>query len=85
VWLGAVTSAEAELARATARVRETFGLGDDRASGDLFDRIRRHREEFERKVDEGVHSAIARVRAPIDKESAALRARGRRCRDASRR
>jgi hypothetical protein len=37
--------------------------------------MKKNREELERRVDEGVKTAVARVRAPIDKELASLKER----------
>lgn len=67
--LGVFTSAE-------HRLMESLGLNPENPLGvELLQRMKKNREEFERKVDEGVKSAVARVRAPIDKEIAQLKAR----------
>jgi enolase len=74
--LGVFSSAEAEVHKATTRLLETFGIPEGARLGtELVARMRKNREEFERRVDEGVKSAIAKVRAPIDKELATLRTR----------
>jgi hypothetical protein len=75
--LGVVTTAESELHKATARLLETLGLPpeSDNMAAELMARMRKNRDEFERRVDEGVRAAVARLRAPIDKEIASLRAR----------
>lgn len=67
--LGVFTSAE-------HRLMETLGLNPDNPLGvELLARMKKNREEFERRVDEGVKTAVAKVRAPIDKELAMLRSR----------
>jgi hypothetical protein len=67
--LGVITSAE-------HRMMESFGLNPDNPLGaELIARMKKNREELERRVDEGVKSAVARVRAPIDKELAVLKGR----------
>jgi hypothetical protein len=67
--LGVFTSAE-------HRLMESLGLNPDNPLGvELLARMKKNREEFERRVDEGVKSAVAKVRAPIDKELAQLKAR----------
>jgi hypothetical protein len=67
--LGVFTSAE-------HRLMESLGLNPENPLGvELLQRMKKNREEFERKVDEGVKNAVARVRAPIDKEIAQLKAR----------
>src|SRR5947209_19881022 len=67
--LGAITSAE-------HRLMESLGLNPDNPLGvEILARMKKNREEFERKVDEGVKTAVAKVRAPIDKEIAQLKAR----------
>jgi len=67
--LGVFTSAE-------QRMMEALGLNPENPLGvELMARVKKNSEEFERRVDEGVKAAVAKVRAPIDKEIAALRAR----------
>lgn len=67
--LGVFTSAE-------QRLMESLGLNPDNPLGaELVARMKKNRDEFERKIDEGVKTAVARVRAPIDKELATIRAR----------
>jgi hypothetical protein len=67
--LGIFTNAE-------HKMMESLGLNPDQPFGaELLARMRKNRDELERRVDEGVKTAIARVRAPIDKEIAAMRAR----------
>jgi hypothetical protein len=78
--LGVFTTAEAELGRATARFFESLGVpadssGHHHLAAELIARMKRNRDELERRVDEGVKAAVARVRAPLDKELAALKAR----------
>ncbi len=75
-WLaltGAVSAAEHEVQK---RFYETLGVSPDANLGEeLMARVRKNREEFERRIDEGVKAAVARVRAPIDKEIASLKER----------
>ncbi|HEY7956254.1 MAG: hypothetical protein ACHQ17_14675 [Polyangia bacterium] len=67
--LGVFSSAE-------QRLMESLGLNPDNPLGvELMARMKKNRDEFERRVDEGVKTAMARVRAPIDKELATLRSR----------
>ncbi len=70
---GVLSSAESEVQR---RFYESLGLPPDAHLGqELMSRVRKNREEFERRVDEGVKAAVAKVRAPIDKEIASLKER----------
>jgi hypothetical protein len=75
-WLaltGAISSAETEVHK---RFYESLGVSPDANLGaELLTRVRKNREEFERRIDEGVKAAVARVRAPIDKEIASLKQR----------
>lgn len=67
--LGVFTSAERTL-------MESLGLNPENPLGvELLARMKKNREELERRVDEGVKNAVARVRAPVDKELASLRTR----------
>jgi hypothetical protein len=70
---GALTAAESEVQK---RFYESLGLAPDaNLSAELMSRVKKNREEFERKIDEGVKAAVAKVRAPIDKEIASLKER----------
>jgi len=75
-WLaltGALSAAETEVQK---RFYESLGLAPDaNLSAELMSRVRKNREEFERKIDEGVKAAVAKVRAPLDKEIASLKER----------
>jgi hypothetical protein len=75
-WLaltGVIQSAETEVQR---RFYESLGVPPDaNLASELLTRVRKNREEFERRVDEGVKAAVARVRAPIDKEIASIKER----------
>ena len=70
-WLaltGAISHAETEVQK---RFYETLGVSPDANLGvELMARVKKNREEFERRIDEGVKAAVAKVRAPIDKEIA---------------
>ena len=70
---GALSAAESEVQK---RFYESLGLAPDaNLSAEIVSRVKKNREEFERKIDEGVKAAVAKVRAPIDKEIAALKER----------
>jgi hypothetical protein len=70
---GALSAAETEVQK---RFYESLGLSPDaNLSAELMARVRKNREEFERRIDEGVKAAVAKVRAPIDKEIASLKER----------
>jgi hypothetical protein len=70
---GALSAAESEVQK---RFYESLGLAPDaNLSAELMSRVKKNREEFERKIDEGVKAAVAKVRAPIDKEIASLKER----------
>ncbi len=77
--LGVLGGAEQEATRAAQRVLESIGLAPDAEGktlvGELMQRVRRNREAFERRVDEGVKAAVARVRQPFVQEIASLRGR----------
>jgi hypothetical protein len=67
--LGVFTSAE-------HRLMESLGLNPDNPLGvELLQRVKKNREDFERRVDEGVKAAVAKVRAPIEKELQTLKGR----------
>lgn len=75
-WLaltGVISTAESEVQK---RFYESLGLSPDADLGaELLARVKKNRDEIERRVDEGVKSAIATVRAPIDKELGSLKQR----------
>ena len=75
-WLaltGVLAHAETEVQQ---RFYETLGVSPDANLGaELMARVKKNREEFERRIDEGVKAAVAKVRAPIDKEIASLKER----------
>jgi enolase len=75
-WLaltGAIATAETEVQK---RFYETLGVPADANLGEeLMARVKKNRQEFERRIDEGVKAAVAKVRAPIDKEIASLKER----------
>ena len=75
-WLaltGAIATAETEVQK---RFYETLGVSPDANLGEeLLARVKKNRQEFERRIDEGVKAAVAKVRAPIDKEIASLKER----------
>ncbi|MCU1280510.1 MAG: hypothetical protein JWM53_4056 [bacterium] len=70
---GAIATAETEVQK---RFYETLGVSPEANLGaELMARVKKNREEFERRIDEGVKAAVAKVRAPIDKEIASLKER----------
>src|SRR4051794_10552263 len=70
---GAVSAAEHEVQK---RFYETLGVDPNANLGEeLMARVKKNREEFERRIDEGVKTAFAKVRAPLDKEIASLKER----------
>ena len=75
-WLaltGAIATAETEVQK---RFYESLGVAPDANLGEeLLARVKKNRQEFERRIDEGVKAAVAKVRAPIDKEIASLKER----------
>jgi len=76
-WLGAlgvVERTEAELHRLVERLREAT-VGDESFAAELAARMRQHREELERRVDDGVRHALTRTMGPLTDEIATLRDR----------
>ncbi len=80
--LGVINQAEVEVQKASQRildrVNERVGASTEsghKLANELIGRMRKNREEFERRIDDGVKAAIAKVRAPIDKELAQLKQR----------
>jgi polyhydroxyalkanoate synthesis regulator phasin len=78
--LGVFNTAEAEVGKATDKLLESMGIpadanGERHLTAELVSRMKKNREDIERRIDEGVKQAVARVRAPIDKEVATLKSR----------
>lgn len=78
--LGVFHSAESEVQKAAGRLIESFGLTstDGSAQGiakELMARMKRNRDDFEKKVEDGVKAALQKVREPIDREVIQIRAR----------
>jgi polyhydroxyalkanoate synthesis regulator phasin len=76
--LGVLHTAEGELSRVAARWIDLLGKpkeGAQQWAQDLQQRMRRNREVFEQKVEEGVRTAAERVRVPLVHEVSVLRAR----------
>ena len=78
--LGVFHSAESEVQKAAGRLLESFGLSptDTSAQGiakEVVARMKKNRDELERRVEEGVKAALHKVREPIDREVAQLRGR----------
>ncbi len=78
--LGVFTQAEAEVSKATNKLFESLGVpadekGEHHLAAEFMARVKKNREDIERRIDEGVKAAVARVRAPIDKEIATIKSR----------
>jgi hypothetical protein len=83
-WLGVLSGAESEAARAAQRLFEVVGLHPPTGDGpalvkeamrEISERVRLNRDALERRVEEGVRQAAARVRRPLQAELATIRAR----------
>lgn len=82
-WMGALgvlTDAEAEVSRTVHRVLDTLGSrveGDSLSAAvrELVERVKKNTAELEKRVDDGVKAAVARVHGPIAAELAVLRVR----------
>src|SRR4051812_10154220 len=83
-WMGALgvlSGAEHEMARAAQRMLESMGLREGGehtvkdAVRDLVERVRKNRDVLERRVDEGVKAAVARVHRPLQHEVDLIRGR----------
>ncbi len=76
-FMQVVMSAEHELSRAQQKLRESLGAegtADGRSIAQLFvDRARRQRDELEQRIETEVKATLLRVRAPIDRELAAMK------------
>ena len=78
--LGVFTTAEAEVSRPpTSCSSRSASPPTPKVSATVppscLARMKKNREEFERRIDDGVKAAVAKVRAPIDKEIASLKSR----------
>ena len=78
--LGVFHSAESEVQKAAGRLIESFGLQSAEVSPqgiakELMARMKKNRDELERRVEEGVKVAFQKVREPIDREVVQIRAR----------
>ena len=78
--LGVFNQAEAEVNKATNKLLESLGIpadenGEHHLAAELMARMKKNRDDIERRIDEGVKAAVAKVRAPIDKEIASLKTR----------
>src|SRR4051812_13249563 len=78
--LGVFNQAEAEVGKATSKLFESLGIpadekGEHHLATELMARMKKNREDIEKKIDEGVKATLAKVRAPIDKEIASLKSR----------
>ena len=78
--LGAFNSAEAEVNKATTKLLESLGLpaddkGEHHLAAELMARMKKNREDIEKRIEDSVKAAVARVRAPIDKELASMKTR----------
>jgi hypothetical protein len=78
--LGVFNQAEAEVNKATNKLFESLGVpadekGEHHLAAEFMARMKKNRDDIERRIDEGVKAAVAKVRAPIDKEIATLKTR----------
>ena len=78
--LGVFNQAEAEVSKATNKLFESLGVpadekGEHHLAAEFMARMKKNRDDIERRIDEGVKATIAKVRAPIDKEIATLKTR----------
>jgi hypothetical protein len=78
--LGVFNQAEAEVNKATSKLFESLGIpadekGEHHLAAELVARMKKNREDIEKKIDEGVKATLAKVRAPLDKEIANLKSR----------
>jgi hypothetical protein len=78
--LGVFNQAEAEVTKATNKLFESLGVpadekGEHHLAAEFVARMKKNSEDIEKRIDEGVKAAVARVRAPIDKEIATLKTR----------
>jgi len=76
-WMSVLGGAEESAQRAAQRLLDSVGLraGDQGIGRELIARVQRNRELIERRIEEGVKAAVARVRKPIAEELDALRGR----------
>lgn len=83
-WMGVLSGAETEATRAALRLYELAGLRPEGAEPpasikdalhDLAERVKHNRDLLERRVEDGVKAAVARVHGPIQEELATLRTR----------
>ncbi len=76
-WLSVLGGAEEQATRAAHRLLESMGLhpGEQGIARELAARMQKNRELIERRIEEGVKAAVARVRSPLVQEIAALRGR----------
>ena len=72
--LGAISGAESEWHRLRERLHAA-AFGDESLLADLVAHVQKSRVELERRVDEGVKTAVARAVGPIIAEIDALRTR----------
>ena len=66
--------------QAEDKLFESLGIpadekGEHHLAAEFMARVRKNRDDIEKRIDEGVKVAVAKVRAPIDKEIAALKTR----------
>jgi hypothetical protein len=73
--MGAFTSAEGEVHKATHRLLEALGVVDGGIANELRARIQKNRAAFEKRIDDGVKAAVDKVRTPIERELETLRNR----------
>ena len=78
--LGVFQTAESEVHKAAGRLIESFGISsaDTTPQGlakELMARMKKNRDEFEKRVEDGVKSAFQKLKEPIDLQVGQLRTR----------
>jgi hypothetical protein len=78
--LGVFNQAEAEVNKATNKLFESLGVpadekGEHHLAAEFMARMKKNRDDIQKRIDDGVQATIAKIRAPIDKEIATLKGR----------
>jgi hypothetical protein len=78
--LGVFNQAEAEVSKATNKLFESLGVpadekGEHHLAAEFMARMKKNRDDIQKRIDESVQTAVAKIRAPIDKEIATIKGR----------
>jgi hypothetical protein len=78
--LGVFNQAEAEVNKATNKLFESLGVpadekGEHHLVTEFMARMKKNRDDIQKRIDESVQTAVAKIRAPIDKEIATIKSR----------